>query len=81
MGSADRPVAQSVCAALETGEGAAALQKPAADQACTMIFGGPQKAEITGTVDGSPVETTITRANGCEIARWDALAPVVELPA
>ena len=63
----------AICGALETEAGLAALEQPPDGQACTMIFGGPQKAEISGTVDGSPVETTITRANGCEIARWEAL--------
>ena len=63
----------AICGALETEAGLAALEQPPDGQACTMIFGGPQKAEISGTVDGSPVDTTITRANGCEIARWEAL--------
>ena len=44
------------------------------DRACTEIFGGPQRAEVTGTVDGREVDALFTRANGCEIERWDALA-------
>jgi hypothetical protein len=47
------------------------------DTACTEIFGGPQRAEITGTLDGEPVDATFTRANGCEIERWDTLEAVL----
>ena len=29
---------------------------------------------MTGTVEGEPVSAEVTRANGCEIARYDLLA-------
>jgi hypothetical protein len=51
-----------------------------AGQACTMIYGGPQKATVTGTLDGAAVDGTFTRSNGCEIARWDKLAQAKVLP-
>jgi hypothetical protein len=54
-----------------------ALQQVAGDVACTEIYGGPQLATITG----AGVDATLSRTNGCEIARWDALRAVVELPA
>jgi hypothetical protein len=54
-----------------------ALRPVPGDVACTEIYGGPQLA----TISGSGVDATLSRTNGCEIARWDALAPVVELPA
>ncbi len=31
------------------------------------------------TVDGEPVSAVLSRHNGCEIARWDALEPVLNL--
>jgi hypothetical protein len=43
--------------------------------ACTDIYGGPQRAKIVGTVGGARVSTTMTRTNGCEIARWARLSP------
>jgi hypothetical protein len=43
----------------------------APDIACTEIYGGNDKAHVTGVIDGQPVETTFSRVNGCEIARWD----------
>jgi hypothetical protein len=44
------------------------------DVACTEIYGGPQEA----TVVGRDVNASFSRTNGCEIARWDALRPVLE---
>jgi hypothetical protein len=51
-----------------------------ANTPCTMIYGGPQKATITGTVDGQPVNATFDRTNGCEITRWEKLAVQGILP-
>ncbi|WP_229821249.1 MULTISPECIES: SSI family serine proteinase inhibitor [Streptomyces] len=44
---------------------------------CTMQYGGPATARITGTWAGRPVDASFDRRNGCEIARWDALVPVL----
>jgi len=46
------------------------------DQLCTEIYGGPQVATITGTLDGEPVATSVDRANGCGIDDWDRLLSV-----
>jgi hypothetical protein len=51
-----------------------------ADMACTELYGGPQEARVEGTIDGEPVEARLSRANGCEIARWDAVEAVVPVP-
>ena len=70
-GSHPDPV--SACDALLQHEDS--LKPVAGDVACTEIYGGPQLATITG----ADLHATLTRTNGCEIARWEALAPVVEL--
>ncbi|MFS8203292.1 SSI family serine proteinase inhibitor (plasmid) [Streptomyces sp. CWNU-52B] len=44
---------------------------------CTMQYGGPATAHVTGTWAGRPVDATYQRENGCDIARWDALVPVL----
>ncbi|MCX4907044.1 SSI family serine proteinase inhibitor [Streptomyces sp. NBC_00878] len=44
---------------------------------CTMQYGGPATARVTGTWAGRPVDATYERRDGCEIARWDALVPVL----
>jgi hypothetical protein len=51
-----------------------ALKPVPRDVACTEIYGGPQVA----TISGPGVQATFSRSNGCEIARWDALRPVLE---
>lgn len=72
----DHPNAEAACAALA--DAAPAIFDPVpADQMCTMIFGGPQVATVTGTYDGEPVDAQFSRSNGCEIGRWDALGTEV----
>lgn len=44
---------------------------------CTMQYGGPATAYVTGTWAGRRVDARFDRGNGCEIARWDALVPVL----
>lgn len=47
---------------------------------CTEIYGGPEEAVIEGRVDGEPIDTTVTRRNGCGISDWDALEPLLGPP-
>ncbi|WP_307865320.1 SSI family serine proteinase inhibitor [Streptomyces montanisoli] len=46
-------------------------------QICTQIYGGPATAHITGTWRGRAVDAAFDRRNGCEIARWRGLVPVL----
>jgi hypothetical protein len=46
---------------------------------CTMIYGGPQTARIVGVIDGRPVNARFCRRNGCEIARWERVDPILTL--
>jgi hypothetical protein len=48
--------------------------------ACTEIYGGPQRATITGTYRGRAVDAAFSRTDGCEIARWEALVTVLRTP-
>lgn len=57
----------------------AALDPLPADAICTQEYGGPDEAEVTGTIAGERVEATFTRRNGCEIDRWERLAAVFPL--
>jgi hypothetical protein len=45
--------------------------------ACTQIFGGPETASIRGTLHGEEVDATFSRRDGCEIKRWDGVAPLL----
>ncbi|MFC8304683.1 serine protease inhibitor [Specibacter sp. NPDC057265] len=43
---------------------------------CTQQYGGPEVAVVTGWFKGKTVNATFKRTDGCEIARWQALAPL-----
>ena len=45
--------------------------------ACTEIFGGPETATVSWVLDGEPVEAELSRANGCEIERFDHFMPLL----
>jgi hypothetical protein len=47
-----------------------------ADMMCTQQYGGPQVAVVTGTFHGRPVHSRFSLTDGCEIARWRAMAPL-----
>ncbi|MEU9364981.1 SSI family serine proteinase inhibitor [Streptomyces avermitilis] len=49
----------------------------APDGLCTMQYGGPATAYVTGTWAGRPVNATYDRSNGCQIARWNDLVPLL----
>lgn len=69
----DHPDTAGACAGIAAAGGAGAFAPADPALACTEIYGGPQTATVTGTVDGTAVDASFSRANGCEIARWDAL--------
>ena len=41
------------------------------DMACTLIYGGPQEALVTGAFRGHRVRARFNRKDGCEVARWN----------
>lgn len=45
--------------------------------ACTMIYGGPQEAIISGFINGREVAFSLDRSNGCAISEWESWIPVV----
>jgi hypothetical protein len=71
------PRPDEACTSLHAEE--EALAPVAGDVACTQIFGGPQEARIVGEVRGRAIDASFSRNNGCEIDRWDRLAPVFEV--
>jgi hypothetical protein len=68
-----RDRASAACAFVHGG----AIQRVARDQrsqrVCSQIYGGPQRAHVTGTVDGQHVDLTVTRTDGCGTGDWQAL--------
>lgn len=68
----DHPDPAKACAVLAQ-HGATALPPVPRDRMCTQVFGGAQTAHITGTWRGEKVDARLSRTNGCEITRWQAL--------
>lgn len=75
--------ARAACAAIESAaadraaEGADLFAPVSKDANCAMIYGGPATARVTGTWRGQSVDAEYSRANGCEISRWDQLVPAL----
>ena len=66
------PDPEAACQALEKA-GATALRPVPKGLSCTQVYGGPETAVITGTWRGQAVSSRLSRINGCEISRWNAL--------
>lgn len=71
----DHPNVTAACNALARSGGAAAFRLP--PQPCTMQYGGPATATVTGTVDGTAVNAQLAQNDGCHISQWNALAPLL----
>ena len=44
---------------------------------CTQIYGGRQRARITGTIGTREIDRRLKRTNGCEIGDWQHAVPLV----
>ncbi|MFI6344962.1 SSI family serine proteinase inhibitor [Streptomyces sp. NPDC050560] len=77
--SGDHPRAREACERL--GSFSAGGDNPFAPTSkralCTMQYGGPATAHITGMWRGRSVDSRFSRADGCEIARWNAAVPIL----
>ena len=51
--------------------------KPGPPKMCTQQYGGPQTAVVTGWYLGREVNCRFARTDGCEIARWRAMAALL----
>ncbi|GAA4795361.1 SSI family serine proteinase inhibitor [Streptomyces ziwulingensis] len=73
------PDPAAACAAVERGTqaGQDVFAPVAQGTFCTMQHGGPATAHVTGTWAGRPVNASYDRRDGCQIARWDRLVPLL----
>ena len=71
------PTAAAACEALKNHPGLLTPAPQKTDQACTMQFGGPETATVTGSVDGTEVNAKFNRTDGCQIAQWDAASVIL----
>lgn len=51
--------------------------QPDRQRACTQIYGGPETARVTGTIDETKVDRRFSRTNGCEIADYSRAAALL----
>ena len=73
VGDSGAPDPAAACAAVAEA-GTALFAEPEPGLACTMQYGGPQRAAVAGTVAGEQVSAEYKASDGCQISRWDALS-------
>jgi LysM repeat protein len=75
-----RHVSDRACALVRrgaVGKVAAAHRRP---RVCADIYGGPQRAHITGRIGDRKVRVTVDRTDGCGIAEWEKLRALLGDP-
>jgi hypothetical protein len=53
---------------------------PDPNRACTQIFGGPERALVTGRIGDRRVRRAFKRTDGCEVADWQHAMPLLPRP-
>jgi hypothetical protein len=71
------PSAAEACTTIKNSPAILSPSPTRTDQACTMQYGGPATAKVTGSVDGKEVTASFNRTDGCQIALWDAAKSVL----
>jgi hypothetical protein len=69
---------QSTACGAAAGVSASDLAPTPGGQACTQLYGGPETASIVGSLRGQPVDARFARTDGCEIARWEHVRPLLD---
>jgi hypothetical protein len=62
-----------ICGELASRPGAFESAGSSDGQVCAEVYGGPQHASITGSVDGQSVDVSIDRTDACGIQTWQSL--------
>lgn len=71
------PSPAEACATIKNSPAILSPAPPRTDQACTMQYGGPATAKVTGAVDGKEVTAAFSLTDGCQIAMWDAAKSIL----
>ncbi|MET9620319.1 MULTISPECIES: SSI family serine proteinase inhibitor [unclassified Streptomyces] len=77
----NHPAAKDACRRLDqiARQGTDPFRPVDKDRLCTQQYGGPALAHITGKWQGRSVDARFSRADGCEIDRWENLEPVLPI--
>ena len=70
------PDPAGACAVLAA-QGTALFAAVPADRMCTQQISGPQRARVTGTVNGEAVDASFSLTDGCQTERWEKLTPLL----
>lgn len=75
--------AQTLCASLpDTWQKTlTGLAKASPNVKCALVYGGPSVATVIGSYQGTKITAQFSRSNGCEIAKWNLLEPLLGKPA
>ncbi|WP_258804737.1 serine protease inhibitor [Pseudarthrobacter sp. NS4] len=77
VGQSTVPDPQAALAAVEQFGEQIFFPEPGPPKLCTQQYGGPQVAVVSGTFNGRQVESAFSRTDGCEISRWNTMAPLL----
>jgi LysM repeat protein len=75
-----RGVGRAACAATSDGVVANVVAAQRQARICSEQYGGPQTARISGTINGKRVAVRVARSDGCGIADWEMLRPLLGDP-
>ena len=56
-------------------------RRPARDRPCTQIYGGSERARVTGRIGARHIDRRLDRTDGCRISDYDRAVPLVPPPA
>jgi hypothetical protein len=56
-------------------------RRPARGEACTQIYGGSERARVTGRIGARRIDRRLDRTDGCRISDYDRAVPLVPRPA
>ncbi|MEA2380441.1 MAG: hypothetical protein QOH72_412 [Solirubrobacteraceae bacterium] len=54
--------------------------KPDPNRACTQIFGGPERALVSGAIGTRRIRRAFSRTDGCKTADWRRAMPLLPRP-
>ena len=74
--------AEAACSRLTDPQAVSLLvDGPDPRRVCPQVYGGPDEARVTGTLDGDAVDVVLDRSDGCAIDDWDRILAGVLPPA
>jgi hypothetical protein len=56
-------------------------RRPARGGPCTQIYGGSERARVTGRIGARRIDRRLDRTDGCRISDYDRAVPLVPRPA